>query len=85
MLNILWRNTKWRFQNRLSIVVTILQPMLWLLLYSTVASRTMQGLGTVNYTAYILPGIMVLVTFSACSSGGILNFITKTTAHFIEF
>ncbi|MDL2317972.1 ABC transporter permease [Eubacteriales bacterium OttesenSCG-928-A19] len=82
MTNILWRNIKWRFQNKVSILVTILQPMLWLVLYSTVASQTMQGLGSWNYTAYILPGIMVLVTFSACSSGGILNFIMKSNGSF---
>lgn len=82
MTNILWRNVKWRFQNKVSILVTILQPMLWLVLYSTVASQTMQGLGTGGYTAYILPGIMVLVTFSACSSGGILNFIMKNNGSF---
>lgn len=82
MTNILWRNVKWRFQNKVSILVTILQPMLWLVLYSAVASQTMQGLGFRNYTAYILPGIMVLVTFSACSSGGILNFIMKNNGSF---
>lgn len=82
MLNFIWRNAKWRFQNPISIIVTMLQPMLWLLLYSAVASQTMQGLGISNYTAFILPGILVLVTLSACSSGGILNFIMKNNGSF---
>lgn len=82
MINFIWRNAKWRFQNPISIVVTMLQPLLWLVLYSAVASQTMQGLGIANYTAFILPGVLVLVTLSACSSGGILNFIMKNNGSF---
>lgn len=82
MLNILWRNMKWRFQNPVSIAITILQPLIWLVLYSAVAGQTMQNLGIGNYTAFILPGIIVLVTFSACSSGGIINFIMKSSGSF---
>lgn len=82
MLNILWRNMKWRFQNSFSIVVTILQPLLWLLLYSAVAGQAMRNIGIDNYTAFILPGIIVLVTFSACSSGGFMNFVMKSRGSF---
>lgn len=82
MLNILWRNMKWRFQNPISIAVTILQPLIWLVLYSSVASQTMQNKGIGNYTAFILPGIIVLVIFSACCSGGIINFIMKSSGSF---
>lgn len=82
MLNILWRNMKWRFQNPISIAITILQPLIWLVLYSAVAGWTMQNMGIGNYTAFILPGIIVLVTFSSCSSGGIINFIMKSNGSF---
>lgn len=82
MLNILWRNMKWRFQNPISIALTILQPLLWLVMYSAVADQTMQKMGISNYTAYILPGIIVLVTFGACCSGGIINFIMKSSGSF---
>lgn len=82
VLNILWRNMRWRFQSPLSIVVTILQPFIWLVLYSFVAGQTMQSTGISNYTAFILPGIIVLVTFSACSSGGIINFLMKSSGSF---
>jgi ABC-2 type transport system permease protein len=82
VLNILWRNLKWRFQNPISIILTILQPLIWLLLYSAVADQTMQNMGTGNYTAFILPGIIVLVTFAACSSSGIINFIMKSSGSF---
>lgn len=84
MLNILWRNMKWRFQNPLSIAVTILQPLIWLVLYSAVAGQTMQNMGIGNYTAFILPGLIVLVTFGACCSGGIINFIMKSSGSFFR-
>lgn len=42
----------------------------------------MQNTGINNYTAFILPGIIVLVTFSACSSGGIINFLMKSSGSF---
>lgn len=79
---ILWRNMKWRFHNPLTILITILQPMLWLLMYSSVASQTMKGVGMENYTAYILPGLIVLVCFGACSSSGIMNYLMKNEGSF---
>lgn len=82
MLNILWRNMKWRFENPLSIVFTIIQPLLWLVMYSTVANYTMQNLGIQNYTAFILPGIIVLVTLGACCSCGFMNFIMRSNGSF---
>lgn len=82
ILNILWRNIKWRFQNPISVIITIIQPMIWLILYSAVASQTMQNTGVENYTAFILPGIIVLVTFATCSSTGIINFLMKSSGSF---
>jgi len=82
VINILWRNIKWRFHNAFTIVITIVQPMLWLVLYSSVAGQSMQGMGIENYTAFILPGLIVLVSFSACSSGGIMNYLMKTGGSF---
>lgn len=81
-LNILWRNMKWRFQNPISILFTIIQPLIWLVLYSRVAGRSMQNMPGSNYTAFLLPGIMVLVTLSCCSAGGYLNFIMKSKGSF---
>ena len=42
----------------------------------------MQGAGIENYTAFILPGLVVLVSFSACSSGGIMNYLLKANGSF---
>jgi ABC-2 type transport system permease protein len=73
---------RWRFQNPISIIITVIQPLIWLVLYSSIAGQTMKSAGIVNYTGFILPGLFVLVTFAACSSGGIINFITKTNGSF---
>lgn len=78
----LWRNIKWRFHNSLTIVITILQPMLWLVLYSAIAGQFMKEIGINNYTAFILPGLIILVSFSCCSSGGIMNYIMKAEGSF---
>lgn len=79
---IFYRNVKWRFHNAFTIVITILQPLLWLVLYSSVAKGTMQGTGIDNYTAFIFPGLIVLVSFSACGSSGIMNYLMKADGSF---
>lgn len=81
-INILWRSMKWRFQNPISILLTIIQPLIWLVLYSAIAGNSMQNMSGGNYTAFILPGIMVLVILACCSSGGYLNFIAKSKGSF---
>lgn len=82
ILTILFKNIKWRFHNRFTIIITVLQPMLWLVLYSTIAQQTMQNTGIKNYTAFMLPGLIVLVLFSTCSSSGIMNYIIKSNGSF---
>lgn len=82
VLTILWRNVKWRFHNSFTILITILQPILWLTLYSAVAGQTMKGIGINNYTAFILPGLIILVSFGACSSSGIMNYLMKMDGSF---
>ena len=81
-LTLLHRNIKWRFHNAFTIVITILQPMLWLVLYSAVAGQSMEGIGIANYTAFVLPGLIVLVSFGACSSSGIMNYLMKADGSF---
>jgi ABC-2 type transport system permease protein len=82
VLTLLHRDIKWRFHNAFTIVITILQPMLWLILYSAVAAQSMRGLGIKNYTTFILPGLVVLVSFGACSSSGIMNYLMKSDGSF---
>ncbi len=82
VITLLGRNLKWRFHNAFTIVITILQPMLWLTLYSAVAGQSMKGMGIPNYTAFIMPGLVVLVSFGACSSSGIMNYLMKADGSF---
>ena len=81
-INILWRNVKWRFHNPISILITIIQPLIWLVLYGAIAGQSMKSMSGGNYTAFILPGLMVLVTLACCSSSGYLNFIMKSQGSF---
>lgn len=76
-INILLRNMKWRFHNPISSLITIIQPLIWLILYGAIAGQSMKNISGGNYTSFILPGLMVLVTLACCSSGGYLNFIMK--------
>ncbi len=82
VLTILWKNVKWRYHNPFSIIFTILQPILWLVLYSAVAGENMRGSGIENYTAFILPGLVILVIFSTCGSSGIMNYMMKSEGSF---
>ncbi|MCH3918350.1 MAG: ABC transporter permease [Spirochaetia bacterium] len=82
VFTLLRRNILWRLHNAFTIIVTILQPMLWLVLYSSLASQVMQGIGIENYTAFLLPGLMILTSFGACSSNGIMNYLMKADGSF---
>lgn len=77
MISVLKRTIKWRLSNGLSIIVTILQPLLWLVLYGNIAKGTFARQGISDYVAYLTPGLLILVTFSASSSGGMFNYIMK--------
>ncbi|SNS30896.1 ABC-2 type transport system permease protein [Anaerovirgula multivorans] len=73
--NLLWRSVKWRFQNPVIIIMTLTQPLLWLLLFSTIFSGN-QTNG--NYTAFILPGILLMCVLSSSGMSGIANYSLKT-------
>ena len=79
---LLWRNMKWRYSNAFTIVLTIIQPLLWLVLYSMVATSTMKDIGINNYTNFIIPGLFILVAFGTCSSSGIMNYLFKREGSF---
>lgn len=65
-----------------TIIITILQPMLWLVLYSMVAQQTMISVGIENYTSFIFAGLIILVSFSTCGSSGIMNYMMKSDGSF---
>lgn len=75
---LLYRNTKQRFYNKFTVVMTALQPVLRLIPYSVIASPTMQYSGIENYTAFMFPGLVVLINFSTCDSSGVTNYLMKS-------
>lgn len=76
------RSLKWRIQNPITIIMSILQPMLWLLFYTKAAEMTMKEKIGGSYIEFILPGILVLVIFSSSGSSGISNYITRKNGSF---
>lgn len=76
--NLFWRNIKWRFQNPITILLTVIPPIFWLVLYSTVLTNSMGG----NYPAFILAGLLVLVIFSSSGSSGVSNYASKADGSF---
>ena len=82
VLTILHKNIKWRFSNAFTIAITILQPILWLVLYGAVGAKFMEGTGIDNYMSFILPGVILLVSFSTCGSSGIMNYSMKSGGSF---
>lgn len=82
VLNIFCKNLKWRFQNPVTIVMNIIQPIVWLLLFSSMF-KPAQEIGSINYTAFILPGLLVMtVLTSAGVSCGIANYFLKDNGSF---
>jgi ABC-2 type transport system permease protein len=81
-VNIFLRNIKWRLQNPLTVIMTLLQPLIWLLLYSTVFGDSNFDIPKGGYTGFILPGILVLVIFASSGSNGVINYIMKNKGSF---
>jgi ABC-2 type transport system permease protein len=73
-----WRAVKWRFQNPITIIMTLLQPLIWLVLYSSIFANSSAG----NYTAFILAGILVLVVFASSGNSGVSTYASKTDGSF---
>lgn len=75
--NLLWRSLKWRFQNPATIIMNITQPLIWLLLFSTMFPG--QGTSTYSYTAFLIPGLLVMTALtSAGISCGIANYYLRS-------
>ncbi|WP_044482000.1 ABC transporter permease [Paenibacillus antibioticophila] len=77
--NLVWRSVKWRFQNPVTIIMTLVQPLIWLLLFSTMFSHNR---AEEHYTSFILPGILVMGVLSGSGVSGIANYSLKTGGSF---
>lgn len=81
-LNLFWRSVKWRFQNPTTIMMTLIQPMIWLLLFSTMFGRNAMNGNPGGYTAFVLPGILVMTVLSSAGMSGISNYSLKSSGVF---
>lgn len=79
-LNIFERNVKWRFQNPVTLVMTLVQPLIWLVIFSRLFTGS--SIGDVNYTAFILPGILVMTVLSGAGISGIATYSNKENGSF---
>jgi ABC-2 type transport system permease protein len=80
---IFWRNVKWRFLHPETIIMTLMQPLVWLLLFSTMFGfRLDGGKDSLNYTAYLLPGILIMVVITGAGMSGISNYYSKRQGSF---
>lgn len=64
------RTMKWRMKHMVVVMMTLTQPLLWLLLFS----RMFSGSNDENYTAFIIPGILVMNILSGAGMSGISNY-----------
>ncbi len=84
-LNIFWSNAKWRLKNPQIIVMTIIQPLLWLVLFtSQFKGIAMDNNIDMNYTAFALPGILVLLILSSAGMSGIYNYSWREKGIFLK-
>ena len=79
-LNIFKRNVKWRFQNPITIVMTLVQPLIWLVIFSTLFTQS--SVGKANYTAFIFPGILIISVLSGAGISGIATYSNKANGSF---
>lgn len=48
------------FKNPIGIIISMFQPLIFLVLFGTIFSSVFSGFGNSNYVAYILPGILIM-------------------------
>lgn len=83
VFNLFWRNVKWRFQNPVTFIMTMIQPIIWLLLFSTMfGNEAVKSNQSVSYTGFILPGILVMVVLTSSGISGIANYSLKAGGSF---
>lgn len=70
--NLVWRSVKWRFQNPITIVMTLVNPLMWLLLFANLFGGEQK-----NYIDFVLAGILVMGVLSSAGMSGIANYSLK--------
>ncbi|MDH6367419.1 MULTISPECIES: ABC transporter permease [unclassified Breznakia] len=70
--NLAQRSIKWRFKNPVTIVMTMIQPLMWLLLFANLFNANDS-----NFMSFILAGILVMAILFSSGMSGIANYSLK--------
>ena len=84
-LAILSQRLSWRIQNLVPLFLTLVQPMFWLLLFSTTfgsVTRLPGFTGMGNYSAYALPGILAMLILFSGGFNGLANYYMRKSGIF---
>ncbi len=85
VLSLFWRSLKWRFTNPETIIMTLVQPLIWLFFFSTLfGSSTVFSDLPGGYTTFLLPGILVMVVITTGGFSGIANYASKSSGSFFR-
>lgn len=76
--NLLWRNFTWRLRNSFTLIISGVQPFIWLFFYSTLFRNPQIE----HYTTFIFPGIIVLLIFSCCGVSGFTTYMMREKGSF---
>ncbi|MGM0123747.1 ABC-2 type transport system permease [Enterococcus sp. AZ194] len=75
--NLAKRSIKWRFKNPVTIVMTMVQPLVWLVLFANLFTT-----GTNNYMRFILAGILVMAILFSSGMSGIANYSLRANGSY---
>ncbi len=76
-MNLVKRSVKWRFQNPVTIMLTLIQPLMWLLLFSKLFGANQE-----NYTQFVIAGILVMAILFGSGMSGISNYSLKANGSY---
>lgn len=70
--NLAQKSIKWRFKNPITIVMTMIQPLMWLVLFANLFKEN-----DPNFMSFILAGILVMAILFSSGMSGIANYSLK--------
>ncbi|MBF2419807.1 ABC transporter permease [Listeria seeligeri] len=75
--NLAQRSIKWRFKNPVTIIMTMIQPLMWLLLFANLFNAN-----DPNFMSFILAGILVMAILFSSGMSGIANYSLKESGSY---
>lgn len=72
------RSLKWKFQNPATLIMSLIQPLIWLLLFT----QMFQDIQRDGYSAYVLAGVLVMNILNSAGMSGIANYSLKSNGSY---